>query len=297
MKVAITGSSGFVGQALIKHLSNLGHTISIIKRNEIEKFKSHQKNKYDVLIHLAARAHVMHENTQDVYKAYTDVNIEYTSKIAELSKHFRVKRFIFLSSVKVNGEQTFESPYCETTPPSPEDAYGSTKFQAELLLQNAFKKTNTELVIIRSPLVYGKGVKANFGNLIKLSKLPLPLPLGAVKNKRSMIYIGNLIDFISICISHPNAGNQTFMVSDDCDISTTELIRLIRECNNMPPWLIPIPQSLIIFILDSLGKTTTANRLLGSLQVDISKAKRLLNWKPPYTLQQGILESTHGINS
>lgn len=297
MKIVITGSSGFVGQALIKYLSNLGHTIHVIKRYEIEKFKSHQQNKYDVLIHLAARAHVMHENTQDAYKAYADVNIEYTIKIAELSKHLHVKRFIFLSSVKVNGEQTFGSPYRETTPASPEDAYGKTKFQAELLLNNAFKNTDTELVIIRSPLVYGKGVKANFGNLIKLSKLPLPLPLGAVKNKRSMIYIGNLIDFISICISHPSAGNQTFMVSDDCDISTPELIRLIRECNNMSPWLIPIPQSLIIFILVSLGKATTANRLLGSLQIDISKAKKLLNWKPPYTLQQGILESTQSTNA
>lgn len=288
MNILLTGASGFVGSALYKYLNNSGHHVHIIDREKLDSELSFQNTKFDVLIHLAARAHVMHENMDDVYNAYANVNVVYTRKTAALAKRLNIKRFIFLSSVKVNGEQTAKFPFRETDTPKPEDNYGLTKYEAEQLLKDTFDQTTTELVIIRPPLIYGHGVKANFNNLIKLSKVKTPLPFGSIHNKRSMVYIGNLIDFIGTCSTHPNAANETFLISDDNDISTTVLIRTIRKSLDMPAWLIPIPKRVIIYLLRSIGKKSLAVRICGNLQVDISKAKQLLNWKPPYTFEQGV---------
>lgn len=291
MKLLITGASGFVGQFLHDSLSEQ-HTLITIDRGDAEKLShsAHQYLRYqhaDALIHLAGRAHIMHDNAENVYKAYADVNIDYTLRVAAFAKQLNVKRFVFLSSIKVNGEFS-DKPFAEYDIPEPEDPYGKTKLAAETALKQFFDQHQMEIVIIRPPLIYGKGVKANFKNLIKLCQSKLPLPFGAIHNKRSMVYIGNLIDFITLCITHPNAANETFLISDDMDVSTSTLIRTIRATLGLPSLLLPIPQSWIVFMLHLIGKKSLAMRLCGNLQVDITKAKTLLGWKPPFTFEQGI---------
>jgi nucleoside-diphosphate-sugar epimerase len=303
MNILITGASGFVGKAVCQTLFNNNHRISAIVRNpavvphEYEVINANLNantnlgdvlNSIDVVIHLAGRAHVLNDNSVDPYKAYAEINIDATNNLATQAAASGVKRFIFISSIKVNGEQTLNAALTELDEPKPEDDYGVTKLEAENVLTSLAEKSTMEVVIIRPPLVYGKGVKANFHNLIKLCKTSLPLPFGALHNKRSMVYIENLVDFINTCTTHPKAANETFLISDDEDISTTVLIRSIRHALGVPAWLIPIPQQWIVSLLKLMGKKTLAARLCGNLQVDISKAKTLLGWKPPYTFKQGI---------
>jgi UDP-glucose 4-epimerase len=245
----------------------------------------------DVVIHLAGRAHVMNENASDPYKAYAEVNIDATKNLAEQAALNGVKRFIFLSSIKVNGEQVADKAFTELSTLHPEDDYAKTKYEAELCLKKIAVDTDLEVVIIRPPLIYGKGVKANFKSLIKLSQLNIPLPFGAIYNKRSMIYIENLIDFIMLGMQHPKAANEVFLISDDEDVSTTRIISCIREASKMNAMLIPIPQKVLVSIFKVLGKATLVARLCGSLQADITKAKTLLEWKPPYSFKQGITKT------
>ena len=291
MKLLITGASGFVGQFLQNSLAEQ-HTLITIKRGDAEKLSQsvHQHFAYqhaDALIHLAGRAHIMHDTAENIYQAYADVNIDYTLKIAALAKQLNVKRFVFVSSIKVNGELS-DIPFTELDIPKPEDAYGKTKLAAEIALKNFCDLHEMQLVIIRPPLIYGAGVKANFKSLIQLCEKFLPLPFGAIHNKRSMVYVENLIDFIALCITHPKAANETFLISDDEDISTTTLIRTIRTRLGMPSLLLPIPQSWIVFVLYLIGKKSLSTRVCGNLQVDITKAKTLLGWKPPFTFEQCI---------
>ncbi len=191
-----------------------------LELDAVTNFKDSLKN-IDVVIHLAGRAHVMKEDLDEPYRAYADINIHATKHLAEQTALSGVKRFIYLSSIKVNGERTKELAFNETDIPRPEDDYGKTKWEAEKALNKIAKDTGMEVVIIRPPLVYGQGVKANFKNLIKLVQLSIPLPFGAIDNKRSLVFIDNLIDFIMLCTHHANAANQTFLISDDDDISTT----------------------------------------------------------------------------
>ncbi len=303
MNILITGANGFVGRELCQRLTKTDHQIialsrSVITSNNIRHFEvthfdgntdfSEALKGVDVLIHLAGRAHVMNDHSSDPYLAYAETNIEVTKNLASQAAASGVKRFIFISSVKVNGEKTLNEAFNEKCSPHPEDNYGKTKFEAELALQLIAKSTNIKVVIIRPPLIYGKGVKANFKNLIKLCQHRLPLPFGAIHNKRSMVYIENLVDFIITCSTHPKAVNETFLISDGEDVSTTYLIRLIREALGVHSRLIPIPQHWLVFLLSLIGKKQLATRLCGNLQVDISKAKTLLGWKPPFSLKQGI---------
>ncbi len=303
MKILLTGATGFIGNSLCETLLKHHHEIVAVTRSQVNTDRNitylHKAlsgdtdwadvfKGVDVIIHLAGRAHVMKEASVDPYQAYADVNIHATKHLAEQAALSGVKRLIFLSSVKVNGERTKDVAFSETDSPKPEDDYGKTKCEAESVLMSIAKETGMEVVIIRPPLVYGQGVKANFKSLIKLARLNIPLPFGNVANKRSLIYLENLIDFIMLCINHPSAANQTFLVSDDEDVSTTQLIKYIKEASGKRPLLIPVPQSWLRFVFQLMGKSSFSDRLLGNLQVDITKAKTLLNWKPPYSLKEGI---------
>jgi UDP-glucose 4-epimerase len=294
MKVLITGASGFVGQYLQKSLSGKHDASSLSQKNTAELMQSgtylNQYHQVDALIHLAGRAHVMHDKAEDIYQAYAMVNIDYTLKVAELARRLKIKRFIFLSSIKVNGEGSVQ-PFTEIDLPAPLDAYGQTKLEAELALKTFCTQHAIELVIIRPPLIYGAGVKANFKHLIKLCLLPLPLPFAGVKNKRSFVSLENLTDFILLCCTHPQAANQTFFISDDEDMSLAELIRVIRTVKQQTMLLFPLPLWFLKILFALIGKSDMASRLLGSLQVDISKAKNLLGWHPKTSLTEGIRQA------
>lgn len=306
MKVLVTGASGFVGKPLCEALIKSGVDVIAVVRNSVQKIKGaelivrdlHSKtslkaslNDVDVVIHLAGRAHVMNELSLNPHDTYHEANVGITKALAEQAASCGVKRFIHLSSVKVNGESTNKHPFSEKDTPTPKDDYGKTKYEAEKMLNELAKKSVMEVVIIRPPLVYGPGVKANFKTLIKVAQLYIPLPFGAIHNKRSLIYIENLIDFIVTCLTHPNAVNQTFLVSDDHDVSTTQLIKHIKIAANKKNLLIPIPKSWLGLIFKLIGKPFLSNRLCSSLQVDITKAKTELNWQPPYSLEYGIAET------
>lgn len=285
MQLLITGGSGFVGQTLAKHLSTNGSVYKAIQREALDP--GSYPGTYDCIIHLAGRAHVMQETTEDVYHAYAEVNIGYTLKVAELASRLKIKRFVFISSVKVNGESS-DQPYTETDLPAPLDEYGQTKLEAEIKLKEFCAAHQMELVIIRPPLIYGPGVKANFKQLIKLCLLPLPLPFAAVHNKRSFISLDNLADFIALCSWHPQAAGQTFLISDGEDVSTASLIRTIRQLSNKNPLLFPLPVWFLTLLFKLTGRSSLALRLMGTLQVDISKARTLLGWQPKINFREGI---------
>lgn len=293
MKFLITGSGGFVGQYLNKTLFDQHDAINLSRElaNELLNSESYAEPYYaDTLIHLAGRAHVMNDTAEDIYQAYAAVNIDYTLKVAELAKRLKIKRFIFLSSVKVNGETSVE-PFTENDTPSPLDAYGQTKLEAEIKLKEFCAAHQLELVIIRPPLIYGPGVKANFKQLIKLCLLPLPLPFAAVNNKRSFVSLDNLVDFIILCSWHPQAANQTFLISDGEDMSTAELVKIIRQLNHRNPWLFSVPSSTLEKLFKLIGKSGLTQRLLGSLQVDITKARVMLGWQPKLSFQSGMAKT------
>jgi nucleoside-diphosphate-sugar epimerase len=303
MKLLVTGASGFIGNKLCQALLARGDTVVAVARGQVKvnnsvtivnkvltkntDWKDSLKD-VDVVIHLAGRAHVMKDAADNPYQAYADINIHATKHLAEQAALSGVKRFIYLSSVKVNGERTNEVAFNEKDRPQPEDDYGTTKFEAEKALINIAKDTSMEVVIIRPPLVYGEGVKANFKSLIKLAQLNIPLPFGGINNKRSFVFIENLIDFILLCTDHPKAANQTFLISDDDDVSTTQLIKYIKDASGKNHFLLPVPQSWLNFLFTLIGKSSLSDRLCGNLQVDITKAKTLLNWKPPYRVREGI---------
>ncbi|PIE24855.1 MAG: hypothetical protein CSA60_02560 [Neptuniibacter caesariensis] len=306
-KILLTGSTGFLGSAITKRLkesnyqlrpavrslaNNVPENAQVIGDINGETDYTNALTDVSVVIHAAARAHVMNDEVTDPLAEYRNVNVAGSENLARQAAAAGVKRFIFISSVKVSGESTRGvAAYDESMPPAPEDAYGQSKFEAEEVLKQVAADTDMELIIIRPPLVYGPGVKANFYNLLKLCAAPLPLPFGAVNNSRSMIYIDNLVDFIVRCIDHPNAANETFLVSDGQDVSLRSLITMIRKTMNKPAWLLPVPVSLLKWVGKLTGKTAVVERLVGDLQIDSSKAQRLLGWAAPYTVEQGIAET------
>lgn len=293
MKYLITGSSGFVGQYLNKTLVDQHDAINLSREltDALLKSEFHPAAYYaDTLIHLAGRAHVMHDTAEDIYQAYAAVNIDYTLKVAELAKRLKIKRFVFLSSVKVNGETSVQ-PFTENDIPCPLDAYGQTKLEAEIALKEFCTAHQIELVIIRPPLIYGPGVKANFQQLIKLCLLTLPLPFAAVNNKRSFVSLDNLVDFILLCSWHPQAANQTFLISDGEDMSTAELVKTIRQLNKQNPWLFFVPPSTLEGLFKLIGKSGLTQRLLGTLQVDITKARVMLGWQPKLSFKSGMAKT------
>lgn len=304
-QILLTGATGFVGKALMKSLENnpqynvTGLCRVLPKKVEVTNlvalgnlatvdFAQVLQDK-SVVIHAAARAHIMRDEVADPLAEYRKVNVEGTVRLAKQAIDAGVRRFIYISSIKVNGESTtHRMPFSAVDKSMPEDAYGISKDEAEQALKKITEGSSMELVIIRPPLVYGAGVKANFLSLIKLSAKPIPLPFGLVQNKRSMVYVGNLVDFILRCIEHPAAANQTFLVSDGKDLSLKKLIAYIRQALGRPAWLAPVPLTLFKIAGKLTGKSGVVDRLIGDLQVDSSKAQSLLGWKPPFTVQQGI---------
>lgn len=305
MEILLTGASGFVGQALLPRLAGVEESrvtatsrsdcqvpdgVSFVRQDlaDSEELADMLAGK-QVVIHTAARAHIMQDDAADRLAEYRKVNVQATLNLARQAAAAGVNRFIFISSVKVNGETTTgRSPFVETDLPTPEDPYGISKLEAELALRELSQETGMEIVIIRPPLVYGAGVKANFRSLMALSAKRLPLPFRMVRNARSMIYVGNLIDFVICCIEHPAAANQTFLVSDGDDLSLSGLISRIRTVMGRPAWLLPIPVLLFRLAGVATGKRSVVDRLVGDLQVDSTKARKLLGWTPPFSVQQGI---------
>ena len=243
----------------------------------------------DCVVHCAARVHQMNESEQDALAAYREVNTLGTLTLARQAADAGVKRFVFVSSIKVNGELSeLDSPFEPDLNHTPQDPYGLSKYEAEIELAQLAKDTGLEVVIIRPPLVYGPGVKANFLSMMRLIDKGIPLPFGAIKNQRSLVYLDNLSDLILTCCEHPSAPGRTFLVSDDNDVSTTQLMRTIALSMGQAPRLLPIPMSWIQAGSSILNKQHIAQRVCGNLQVEVGLTKEVLSWEPPVTFEQGI---------
>lgn len=302
----LTGATGFVGAAVVHRFATLErHTLLAAVRRPCSIPSCERVHAVGdlsdsvnwaeaiagaiVVIHAAARVHVMLDHGTDPLAEFRKVNVDGTLNLARQAALAGVRRFIFISSIKVNGEGTpFGQPYRADDVPAPQDFYGISKLEAEQGLMQLAAETGMEVVIIRPPLVYGPGVKGNFDSMIKLVTKGLPLPLGAIHNKRSLVGIDNLVDLIIRCIDYPAAANQVFLAGDGEDLSTTELLRGVGEAMGKPARLIPVPAGMLQYGATLLGKKAMAQRLLGSLQVDISNTCELLDWKPPYTVQEGL---------
>lgn len=245
----------------------------------------------DVVVHLAARVHLLKETTDSPLYEFRKINVAGTKHLAEEAVLNGVKRFIYISSIGVNSNKTLNNPFTEKDLPSPYDPYTISKWEAEQSLQKIAKDSGMEIVILRPPLIYGLNAPGNFGRLVKIIEKDIPLPLNSIKNLRSFIYLDNFIDVIIKCIKHPSVVYQIFLVSDGQDVSTPDLVRMIAKAMGKKPKLIPFP----LFALKALGKFTgksmEVERLTGSLQIDISKIRKVLGWKPPFTLEEGIAET------
>ncbi len=309
MNILVTGANGLVGQAVCNHLAMQRHRVKALARDvkslsfnehsaqylyslesdftKIPSLKQHFSG-VDAMVHCAARVHQVADAASDPLAAYREVNTTATLALAQAAAEAGVKRFVFLSSVKVNGEFTSSGQPFRANQAAPQNPYGVSKWEAEQGLLEIAAKTGMEVVIIRPPLVYGPGVKANFLTMMRWVHRGIPLPLGAINNKRSLVALPNLVDFISLCLTHPKAANQVFLISDQQDLSTTELLRGLGVALHRPAWLIPVPQSLLEISLKAIGKGGIAQRLCEDLTVDSSPATELLGWKPPCSVLQGL---------
>ena len=304
MKVLVTGASGFVGSTLCAHLIAKGYAVRGAVRRASDKPLqgvdvrvvsdlcadtnwSEALADINAVVHCAARVHVMDETSLDPLTEFRDVNVKGTICLAEQAVNSGVKRFIYISSIKVNGENTSGSPFKADDIPKPEDPYGISKWEAEQALRGIADKTGLEIVIIRPPLVYGPGVRANFLRLMKILS-GIPLPFGAVNNLRSMVALDNLVDLIETCLNHPVAINQTFLVSDGEDLSTKALLQRTAVAMGRSVFLIPVPVSVLWAFARLFGKSDIVKRVCGSLQIDISKTRDCLGWSPPVSVDDAL---------
>jgi len=317
-RILVTGASGFVGKALCQCLRDNDMLINAAIRKSAGSEGSEAcffsvgeiggntdwaaaLENVDCVVHLAARVHVMADMESDPLAAFRRVNVEGARRLAEQAAQVGVTRLIFISSIKVNGEVTDASkddrPFSSFTPACPVDAYGQSKWEAEQVLHEVAARTGLEVVIIRPVLVYGPGVKANFQTMMRWLDRGVPLPLGAIHNKRSLVALDNLVDLIVTCIDHPAAANQTFLVSDDEDLSTTELLQRMAGALGKSVCLLPVPAILLKSGALLLGRRGVAQRLLGSLQVDISQTKSTLGWTPPVSVDDALKKTAEGFLS
>jgi nucleoside-diphosphate-sugar epimerase len=300
VKILVTGASGFIGATVCDRLMSEGQDFLPIYRADrglgfaVGNIDS-KTEWYNALsgithvVHTAARVHVMKEEFADPLLEFRKINVEGTLNLARQSIRSGVKRFIYLSSIKVNGEQTKpRQPFTEEGVLTSDDPYALSKYEAELGLQKLASRASMEVVIIRPPLVYGPGVKANFLSLMKLVRTGWPLPLGDIDNIRSMVSLDNLVDFILTCIENPKAANQTFLISDGEDLSVTELLARLASAMDVPSRLISVPPPLLRLGLRLVGEKKIADRLCGSLQLDIAKAKTMLGWSPVLSVDEGL---------
>ena len=303
MRVLITGATGFVGTALTEQVSSVYDTIALVRtQNHILSaniqqlvaaniFAADLPEDIDVIIHLAGRAHILNEQTTDPLSEFRKVNVDGTLQLARQALDKKVKRFIFMSSIGVNGSITLQQPFTEDATPQPHADYAVSKLEAEEELKKLFAGSDTELVIIRPPLVYAAHAPGNFARLLKLVATNLPLPFAGTKNKRSFIALENLVDFIQTCIEHPHAANQTFLVADQSRISTRELVQYLKQGMGKTPYFIYIPQPLMKLGAACVGKSKLYEQLFESLEVDASKAQKLLGWTAPLSTQQAMLKA------
>jgi nucleoside-diphosphate-sugar epimerase len=299
----VTGGNGFVGRALCTALADRGErVVSAVRKpttmNDVQVGDLDGKTDWrlalrgcEVVYHLAARVHVMSDDEIDPLSAYREVNVVGTLNLARQAVVAGVRRFIFVSSVKVNGESTTTQHFGSSDAPGPCDPYGQSKMEAEQALQKLGEETGLEVVIVRPPLVYGPGVKANFLNLIKLVKVGIPLPFGSVHNRRSMVALDNLVDLLIVCGNHPKAAGKIFMVSDGVDMGIDELVARIADAMHKRVLILPFPPFLIVLLAKLLGRRAVADRLLDSLQVDISDTRTILGWQPVVTPQAAIKQT------
>ncbi|MDT3679605.1 MAG: SDR family oxidoreductase [Burkholderiaceae bacterium] len=304
-KVLVTGASGFIGSAVHSSLVARGRNVCVATRSPISGSTRRASPGLDAdadwsawvegcdsIVHAAARVHVMHETAVDPLAEFRRTNVHGTLKLAQDAVRAGVRRFVFISSIKVNGEATTPGrAFKPEDPPAPIDAYGISKSEAERALMELGASTGLEVVVVRPPLVYGPGVKANFLALMRWLKRGIPLPLGAIDNRRTLVALDNLVDLLVTCIDHPAASNRVFLVGDGEDLSTPQLLRRLAAALGVPARLVPVPVSWLEAAAALLGKRAMAQRLCGNLQVDISKARQLLGWTPPVSVDEGLRQT------
>lgn len=306
MRLLITGATGFIGKNLVAELLERNFNISIAVRQKTKLFPDNVKQfevrdfgghpdfstslvKIDCVIHLAGMAHILTKNNDMLWNEYNNTNTKLTLNLAKQAVTAKVKRFIFLSSIAVNGNQS-NQPFVETDSPNPKGLYAKSKYEAEQQLLKLAKKSSLDVVIIRPPLVYGNNTPGNFGRLIKWasSNIILPLPLGAVNNTRSFIAIDNLVSFIIVCTFHPKSSNEIFLIADNDPLSTKELLNKIAKAFRKKALLFPVPVKWMYFVAKILGNETDAIRLFSSLTIDNGKARELLDWQPITTMDEQL---------
>jgi len=310
MRVLVTGANGFIGRGLVERLAGipglqvraavrstatrLPAGVEVVATGDLDKVTDWRAlvADVDVVVHAAARVHVMGDSGTEALHLYRSVNVDTTMTLARQALQSGARRFIFISSIKVNGEVTSPGkPFRPEDPPNPADAYGLSKHEAEQGLAALAESTGLETVILRPVLVYGPGVGGNFRSLINLVRKSLPLPLASVHNARSFVARDNLVDLIVRCLDHPAAANQTFLVSDGRDLSTPELITALGKAMGRKVFLLPVPPALLSIIATVIGKRPIIERLCGSLQVDMKKTEMLLGWSPPVSVSSAIADT------
>ena len=314
MKVLVTGASGLVGRALLAHMQTLPQFIlrAAVRRPTSDRFGSDIETVLvadlsaetdwsaalagmDAVVHLAARVHVVQEQAKDPLLAFRQVNVAGSVRLAQMAAQAGVKRLVYMSSAKVNGEATTVGrTFNECSPSLPESAYGISKLETEQALLQVAQTTDLELTILRPPLVYGPGAQANFAALASAVARGIPLPLGATENQRSLVSVDNLVDLVTTSLTHPAAAHQTFMASDGEDLSTTQLVQRIAQAMGRPARLLPVPTWILMAGASMLGRQGTAQRLCGNLQVDIAKARSMLGWTPPVRVDEGLRRAVAG---